>query len=82
MNFLSGLRWDMAAAKAYVGAAIAAWPPGISDFIIRLIEAGIGWDIPVSFEQIIGKGVAAAIGFIAVYFTSNDLRVVKVEDVK
>lgn len=65
--------FNLQAAKAYIGALIGAstFPTGVSNFFIGLIEKGVGIDLPASVEGIIYYGVAAAVGYIAVYFVPN-----------
>lgn len=63
--------FDLRAAKAYAGGILATAAPGVSAFIVGILEAATGWDIPVSLEQTILTGVAFVLGWIGVYFTPN-----------
>ena len=63
--------FDLRAAKAYAGGILATAAPPVSNFIVGLIEAATGWDIPVSLENMLLTGVAFVIGWIGVYFTPN-----------
>lgn len=63
--------FDLRAAKAYVGGAIAAAGPVVSGAIIGVFEAGTHLDIPANIEGYILAGVSYALGYVGVYFTRN-----------
>ena len=52
--------FDLRAAKAYAGGILATAAPPVSNFIVGLVEAATGWDIPVSLENMLLTGVAFA----------------------
>ena len=63
--------FDLRAAKAYVGGILATAAPAVSGFVVGIVEASTGWDIPVSLEQTLLTGVAFVLGWVGVYFTPN-----------
>lgn len=63
--------FDLRAAKAYAGGILATAAPPVSAFIVGIVEAATGWDIPTSLENTILTGVAFVLGWIGVYFTPN-----------
>lgn len=65
------MKFDLTAAKAYVGAMFAGAGIPISNTIVGLFEATTGIDVPASLEALLASSVAAALGYIAVYFTPN-----------
>lgn len=65
------MKFDLTAAKAYVGALVATSAPAVSSFLIGLFEKATGIDLPASIEGIILTGVTAVVGYIAVYWTPN-----------
>lgn len=65
------MMFDLRAAKAYVGGLLATAAPGVSGFLVGLIETSTGWDIPVSLENTLLTAVAFVLGWIGVYFTPN-----------
>lgn len=73
------MQFNLSALKAYIGAALMAAQENISPAggilraVIDSIEASISFDIPSSIETVLATGISMAIGYIAVYFTSNDL---------
>ena len=67
------MKFDLSALKAYIGGLIGTWGLPIGAFIIKALEAATGFDIPVGIESVIASGVNFVFGYIAVYFTSNQL---------
>jgi hypothetical protein len=65
------MKFDLTAAKAYVGAIVATSAPAVSSFLIGVAEAATGFDIPTSVEALIVTAVTAVIGYVAVYVTPN-----------
>ena len=65
------MKFNLEAAKAYVGAAVAGAALKFSGFVIGLFEAGTGIDLPVNVETVITYGITAIIGYMAVYWTPN-----------
>lgn len=65
------MKFNLEAAKAYVGGLIATAGPAVSEFIIHTFEAGTGFDIPASVEGVIITGVTFILGYVGVYFTPN-----------
>lgn len=65
------MKFNLEAAKAYVGGIVGGAAASISTFVIGLFESSTGIDLPTSVEGFIATGVAFVIGYIAVYFTPN-----------
>lgn len=65
------MKFNLEAAKAYVGGIMTTAAPAISSFIIGLFESGTGIDLPVNVENIVLTAVAFALGYIGVYATPN-----------
>lgn len=65
------MKFNLEAAKAYMGALVATSAGSIAYFLIGLFEAATSIDLPASIEGLIVTGITAAIGYIGVYFTPN-----------
>lgn len=67
------MKFDLSALKAYVGGLLATGGPSISAFIVGVFEKATGFDLPVSMEGIVLSAVTFILGYVGVYFTSNQL---------
>lgn len=65
------MKFNLEAAKAYMGGVVGGAAASISAFAIGLFEASTGIDLPASVEGFILTGVSFVIGYVAVYFTPN-----------
>jgi len=71
------MKFNLEAAKAYIGALLATAAEtassgnGIGGVVVKFIEALLAFDIPPQFETWIAAGVAWVVGYIAVYMTPN-----------
>jgi hypothetical protein len=65
------MKFDLSAAKAYVGGILATAGVPVSNFIVGVFEKTTGFDIPVSIEGVVLTGVTFVLGYIGVYFTPN-----------
>lgn len=65
------MKFDLSAAKAYVGGVLAVAGEPVAHFLIGLVEKGLGIDIPVNLEAFVIMGATYALGHTGVYFTKN-----------
>lgn len=65
------MKFNLEAAKAYMGGLVATAGPFISTTIIGLFEASTGIDLPTSVEGFILTGVTFVIGYVGVYVVPN-----------
>lgn len=65
------MKFNLEAAKAYVGALVATSGGSVAYFLIGLFEAATSIDLPASLEGMVVTGVTAVIGYLAVYWTPN-----------
>ncbi len=65
------MKFNLEAAKAYVGGLMATAAPHVSGFLVGLFESATGIDLPANVEGIILTGVAFVLGYIGVYVTPN-----------
>lgn len=73
------MTFDLSALKAYVGGILATAGPSLSSFLVNIFEKGVGIDLPVSVEQTVLYGITFVLGYVGVYFTSNNLKIVAKE---
>lgn len=65
------MKFNLEAAKAYVGGLMATAAPQVSGFLVGLFESATGVDLPVNVEGIILTVVAFVLGYVGVYVTPN-----------
>lgn len=65
------MKFNLEAAKAYMGGVVATAGPALSNFIVGAAEASTGIDIPTSVEGVILTAITFVLGFLGVYFTPN-----------
>ena len=69
------MKFDLTAAKAYVGgaaaAALATAGPGFVKFIDGVVAAGTGWAVPDGINMALLAGFAWVAAHLAVYITPN-----------
>jgi hypothetical protein len=65
------MKFNLEAAKAYMGGLMATAGPSVSAFIIGMFESGTGIDLPSSVEGFVLTGVTFVLGYVGVYFTPN-----------
>lgn len=63
--------FDLRAAKAYAGGIMAGAAVPLAHFIVGLVHAGTGFDIPASLESTLATGLGMAFGWITVYLVPN-----------
>lgn len=65
------MKFDLTAAKAYVGGVLAVAAVPVAGFVVGLIHAGTGFDIPTGVSTVLTTGLAYAFAHVAVYFVPN-----------
>lgn len=69
------MTFDLGALKAYIGGLLAstAFATTVAAWLIGGFEALLGIDIPPDLEGYFVMAVGFALGWLAIYFTSNQL---------
>ena len=65
------MKFNLEAAKAYVGGLVATAGIPVSNFIVGMFEKSTGIDLPSSVEGIVLTAVTFVLGYVGVYFTPN-----------
>lgn len=65
------MKFDLTAAKAYVGGILAVAAVPVSTFIGGLFHAGLGMDLPSWAATALTTGLAYVFGHVGVYLTPN-----------
>jgi hypothetical protein len=65
------MKFDLSAAKAYMGAVLAGAAVPVAHWLIGLVDAGIGTTLPSGFESVLATGLGVIFGYVGVYLTPN-----------
>jgi hypothetical protein len=66
------MKFDLTAAKAYVGAGVALAAAPVAHWLLGLTNASLGVVLPPALEtSILTPALSVIFGYIAVYFTPN-----------
>lgn len=65
------MKFNLEAAKAYVGGLMATAAPQVSGFIVGLFESTTSIDLPANVEGVVLTVVAFVLGYLGVYVTPN-----------
>lgn len=66
------MKFNLSALKAYVGGLFGAGAgTGLATWMVGAFEAAFAIDVPANLEAMAITAIAGAIGYVAVYFTSN-----------